>query len=223
MNIGQDDHGYVYCEDVDFYTGPTDYKGVPPSSYEFIADGVESYQEMIDMALSEQGEDIAREECYEAFHASKKEWKNGVSAKEKREIHEVWLEEKLKALDSSICIVDHAKKKATEEKIEAFLKEYKEGLDTLKSEISALEKVLADKIAVYESQRQPLQKLERDLEQILVPQKTRQTILQLIDEEKKFNSYSCMCKVCTAGHTHSVQSISDSDGTCSSGPRPIGQ
>jgi len=223
MGIGQDDYGYVYCDDVDFYTGPADYKGVPPSSYEFIADGVESYQEMIDMALSEQGEDIAREECYEAFHASKKEWRNGVSAKEKREIHEVWLEEKLKALDSAICIVDQTKKKVTEEKIEAFLKEYKESLDTLKTEISALEKVLAEKIAVYESQRQPLQKLERDLEQILVPQKTRQTILQLIDEEKKFNSYSCMCKACMAGHTHSAPYIADSGDTCASGPTPIEQ
>jgi len=223
LSIRQDGDGYVYCEEADFYTGPEDYEGLPPSSYEFIADGVESYHDMIDMARDEQGEDAAREECMDAFNATKGEWEIGVSDKEKREIHEVWLEEKLKALDSAICIVDHAKKTATEEKIDEFLKEHKEEMDRLKGEITALEKLLADKISMYESKRQPLQRLERDLEQILVPQKTRQKLLELIDEEKKFNSYSCMCRACMGGDTHTAPCIDDSDYTCSTGAVSIEQ
>ena len=186
LSIQQDEDGIVYCDDAGFYPDKEEYEGCPPSSYEFIADGVESYHEMIDMARDEQGEEAACSECYEAFNSAKYEWKVGVSEREKQEIHTVWLENKLKELDSAICVVDQTKKAALEENIDSYLKEHKAELEQLKLEIAAIERVLADKIAIYEAKRQPLQRLESELDTVLVPDKTRQRILKLVDEEKNF-------------------------------------
>lgn len=179
-----DTDGRIQCDDANFYTRAEDYEECPPSSYEFIADTVGSYHELIDMAHSDVGAEGARDECHEALQNAIREWRD-VPAHEKRAMHAQWLREKLRVLDSSICIMDQTKKRTIEESIELYLKDHSAELNRMKHEIIELEKILAEKMAAYEEKRRPLLELEHEMEKVLIPQRTRQRLLSAIEEERR--------------------------------------
>ena len=123
ISIDQDENGFVYCHDADFETGPEDYDGCPPCSYDTIYEGVEAYHSEIDWARDEQGLDAARAQAWEAFAEAKGQWRR-TSAEEQWKIHGEWMAQKraeIKALEERLARkrAEHAELRAPLTKLEA--------------------------------------------------------------------------------------------------------
>jgi len=178
ISIDQDENGFVYCHDADFKTGPEDYEGYPPCSYDTIYEGVEEHHREIDWARDEQGLDAARAQAWEAFAEAKGRWDNLDDA-EKWKIHGEWMAQKRAEIKS--CVVDKEARKAKNKEIKAF----NHGpVVKLEDEIKALEKRLARKRAEHTELRAPLTKLEAEYARITHPDRDKKALQELVDVEK---------------------------------------
>jgi len=178
ISIDQDEDGFVYCHDADFETGPDDYEGCPPCSYDMIYEGVEAHHSEIDWARDEQGVDSAREQAWEAFAYAKGRW-NSMDDEEQWKIHGEWMAEKRAEIKA--CVVDKDARKAKNKEIKAF----DHGpVVKLEDEIKALEERLARKRAEHAELRAPLTKLEEEYFIITHPDRYKKELQELVDLEK---------------------------------------
>ena len=178
ISIDQDEEGFVYCPDADFETGPDDYEGYPPCSYDTIYEGVEEHHREIDWARDEQGLDAARAQAWEAFAEAKGNW-NRLSDAEQWKIHSEWMAQKRAEIKE--CVVDKEARKAKNKELKAF----DHGpVVKLEDEIKALEAQLARKRLDHAELRAPLTKLEAEYAEITQPDRTKQELQELVDLEK---------------------------------------
>lgn len=178
ISIDQDENGFVYCHDADFETGPEDYEGYPPCSYETIYEGVESRRRDIDGARDEIGVDAAREQAWEAFADAKGRW-DDLSDEAQWKIHGEWMAQKRDEIKE--CVVDKEARKAKNKEIKAF---NHAPVVKLEDEIKALEERLAKKRAEHQELRAPLTKLEAEYAEITQPDRDKQALQELVDLEK---------------------------------------
>ena len=178
LSIGQDENGYVYCNDADFETGPEDYEDYPPCSYDTIYEGVEEHHSEIDWARDEQGLDAARAQAWEAFGEAKGNW-DCLSDEEQWKIHGEWMAQKRNEITS--CVVDKEARKAKNKEIAAF---NHAPVVKLEDEIKALEEQLAQKRRKHAELRAPLTKLEAEYDSITQPDRTKKELQELVDLEK---------------------------------------
>ena len=178
ISIDQDENGFVCCGDADFETGPEDYEGYPPCSYDMIYEGVEEYHRDIDSARDEFGLEAAREQAWEAFAAAKRRWR-GMNHDERWKIHGEWMVEKRAEIKA--CVVDKEARKAKNKEIKAF---NHAPVVKLEDEIKALEERLARKRAEHAELRAPLTKLEAEYADITQPDRDKQALQELVDIEK---------------------------------------
>jgi hypothetical protein len=178
ISIDQDENGFVYCHDADFETGPDDYKGFPPCSYDMIYEGVEEHHRDIDMARDEIGVNAAREQAWEALAHAKDVW-FFLGDAEKWKIHGEWMAEKRAEIKA--CVVDKEARKAKNKELKAF----DHGpVVKLEDEIKALEERLAKKRLEHTELRAPLTKLEAEYAQITQPDRDKKELQELVDLEK---------------------------------------
>ena len=178
ISIDQDENGFVCCHDADFETGPEDYKGYPPCSYDTIYEGVEAHHRDIDGARDEIGLDAAREQAWEAFGYAKKRW-DCLDDAEQWKIHGEWMAEKRAEIKG--CVVDKEARKAKNKEIANF---NHAPVVKLEDEIKALEAQLARKRAEHAELRAPLTKLEAEYAEITQPDRTKKEIQELVELEK---------------------------------------
>ena len=178
ISIDQDENGFVYCHDADFETGPEEYEGYPPCSYDMIYEGVESRRRDIDMARDEIGVDAAREQAWEAFAYAKGDW-NSLDEDEQWKIHGEWMAQKRTEIKE--CVVDKEARKANNKEIAAF---NHAPVVKLEDEIKALEERLAKKRTEHAELRAPLTKLEAEYAEITQPDRTKKELQELVDLEK---------------------------------------
>ena len=178
ISIDQDENGFVYCHDADFETGPEEYEGYPPCSYDMIYEGVESRRRDIDMARDEIGVDAAREQAWEAFAYAKGDW-NSLDEDEQWKIHGEWMAQKRTEIKE--CVVDKEARKAKNKEIAAF---NHAPVVKLEDEIKALEERLAKKRTEHAELRAPLTKLEAEYAEITQPDRTKKELQELVDLEK---------------------------------------
>lgn len=178
ISIDQDENGFVCCGDADFETGPAEYEGYPPCSYDTIYEGVEEHHREIDWARDEQGLDAARAQAWEAFAEAKGRWDNLDDA-EKWKIHGEWMAEKRAEIKA--CVVDKEARKAKNKELKAF----DHGpVVNLEDEIKALEERLAKKRLEHTELRAPLTKLEAEYARITHPDRYKKELQELVDLEK---------------------------------------
>jgi len=178
ISIDQDENGFVCCHDADFETGPDDYDGYPPCSYDMIYDGVEARRRDIDMARDEIGVDAAREQAWEAFAYAKGDW-GSLDDAEQWKIHGEWMAEKRAEIKG--CVVDKDARKEKNKEISNF----NHGpVVKLEDEIKALEERLARKRAEHTELRAPLTKLEAEYAIITHPDRYKKELQELVDLEK---------------------------------------
>jgi len=178
ISIDQDENGFVYCHDADFETGPDDYNGYPPCSYDTIYEGVEAHHRDIDGARDEIGLDAAREQAWEAFGYAKRCW-DRLDDAEQWKIHGEWMAEKRKEIKE--CVVDKEARKAKNKEIAAF---NHAPVVKLEDEIKALEERLARKRTEHQALRAPLTKLEAEYAEITQPDRTKKELQELVELEK---------------------------------------
>jgi hypothetical protein len=178
ISIDQDENGFVCCGDADFETGPEDYEGYPPCSYDMIYEGVESRRRDIDMARDEIGVDAAREQAWEAFAYAKGDWGN-LDEDEQWKIHGEWMAQKRAEIKE--CVVDKEARKAKNKEIAAF---NHVPVVKLEDEIKALEERLTKKRLEHTELRAPLTKLEAEYAEITQPDRTKKELQELVDLEK---------------------------------------
>ena len=178
ISIDQDENGFVYCHDADFETGPGEYEGYPPCSYDMIYEGVEEHHREIDWARDEQGLDAARAQAWEAFGCAKGRWDNLDDA-EQWKIHGEWMAQKRAEIKA--CVVDKEARKAKNKEIANF---NHAPVVKLEDEIKALEERLAQKRAEHTELRAPLTKLEAEYAEITQPDRTKKELQELVDLEK---------------------------------------
>jgi len=182
ISIDQDENGFVYCRDADFETGPEDYDGYPPCSYDIIYEGVEDHHSEIDWARDEQGLDSARVQAWEAFSEAKGRW-HRLSDEEQWKIHGEWMAQKRAEIKA--CVVDKEARKAKNKEIA----EFNHGpVVKLEDEIKALEAQLARKRAEHAELRAPLTQLEAEYAQITQPDRDKKELQELVDLEKEWAS-----------------------------------
>lgn len=178
ISISQDENGFVCCHDADFETGPEDYEGYPPCSYDMIYEGVEEHHSEIDWARDEQGLDSARVQAWEAFAAAKGSW-DRLDDAEQWKIHGEWMAQKRAEIKA--CVVDKEARKAKNKELKAF----NHGpVVKLEDEIKALEAQLARKRAEHTELRAPLTKLEAEYAEITQPDRDKKELQELVDVEK---------------------------------------
>ena len=178
ISIDQDENGFVYCHEADFETGPDDYEGYPPCSYDAIYEGVEEHHSEIDWARDEQGLDAARAQAWEAFAEAKGRWRR-MSDEEKWKIHGEWMADKRAEIKA--CVVDKEARKAKNNELKAF----EHGpVVKLEDEIKALEAQLARVRAKHAEMRAPLTKLEADYALITQPDRDKKALQELVEVEK---------------------------------------
>jgi hypothetical protein len=178
ISIDQDENGFVYCDDAGFETGPEDYEGYPPCSYDMICDGVEAHHRQIDWARDEQGLDAAHEQAWEAFADAKGRW-DELSVEEQWKIHGEWMAEKRTEIKA--CVVDKEARKAKNKELKAF----DHGpVVKLEDEIKALEERLTRKRCEHAELRAPLTKLEAEYAEITQPDRVKKALQELVDLEK---------------------------------------
>jgi hypothetical protein len=180
ISIDQDENGFVYCHDADFETGPDDYDGYPPCSYDTIYEGVESHRSEIDGARDEQGLDAAREQAWEAFGYAKRSW-DRLSDEQQWKIHGEWMAEKRAEIKA--CVVDKEARKAKNKELKAFVHG---PVVKLEDEIKMLEAQLTRKRAEHTELRAPLTKLEAEYAIITHPDRYKKELQELVDIEKEW-------------------------------------
>ena len=180
ISIDQDENGFVYCHDAGFETGPEDYDGYPPCSYDMIYEGVEESRRDIDMARDEIGVHAANEQCWEAFIYAKRRWDNLDDA-EQWKIHGEWMAQK--RTDIKECVVDKEARKAKNKEISNF---NHAPVVKLEDEIKALETRLAKKRLEHAELRAPLTKLEAEYAEITQPDRDKKELQELVDMEKSW-------------------------------------
>jgi hypothetical protein len=178
ISIDQDENGFVYCHDADFETGPEEYEGYPPCSYDVIYEGVEEHHREIDWARDEQGVDSARVQAWEAFAEAKGRWDNLDDA-EQWKIHGEWMARKRAEIKE--CVVDKEARKAKNKEIAAF---NHAPVVKLEDEIKMLEAQLIRKRTEHAELRAPLTKLEAEYIDITQPDRTKKELQELVDLEK---------------------------------------
>jgi hypothetical protein len=178
ISIDQNENGFVYCHDADFETGPDNYEGYPPCSYDMIYEGVEAHHSEIDWARDEQGVDSAREQAWEAFAYAKGRW-DRLSDEEQWKIHGEWMAQKRKEIKE--CVVDKEARKAKNKEIAAF---NHAPVVKLEDEIKALEEKLAQKRQEHFKLRTPLTKLEAEYAEITYPDRIKKELQELVELEK---------------------------------------
>jgi hypothetical protein len=178
ISIDQDENGFVCCGDADFETGPEEYEGYPPCSYETIYEGVEEHHREIDWARDEQGLDAARARAWEAFAEAKGRWDNMDDA-DKWKIHGEWMDQKRAEIKA--CVVDKEARKAKNKEIAVF---NHTPVVKLEDEIKALEEQLSKKRLEHAELRAPLTKLEAEYADITQPDRDKQALQELVDIEK---------------------------------------
>lgn len=178
ISIDQDEDGFVYCHDADFETGPEQYEGYPPCSYDMIYEAVEAHRSEIDWARDEQGVDSAREQAWEAFGYAKGRW-DRLDDAEQWKIHGEWMAEKRKEIKG--CVVDKEARKAKNKEISNF---NHAPVVKLEDEIKALEERLARKRAEHQELRAPLTKLEAEYAAITQPDRDKKALQELVELEK---------------------------------------
>ena len=178
ISLDQDENGFVYCHDADFETGPEDYEGYPPCSYDMIYEGVEAHHREIDGARDEIGREAAREQAWEAFGYAKRRW-DRLDDAEQWKIHGEWMAEKRAELRA--CVVDTEARKEKNKEIAAF---DHEPVVKLEDEIKALEEQLARKRAEHTELRAPLTKLEAEYAKITQPDRDKKALQELVDAER---------------------------------------
>jgi hypothetical protein len=181
INIYQDANGYVRCDDADFKTGPDDYEGYPPCSYDLIYEGVEESHSEIDMARDEGSLHDARARAWEAFEDAKCGW-DRLTEEEQWEIHGVWMANKRQEVKE--LVVDSNARKAKAEEIEKFNTKYGPRLKKLGGDIMWLEDLLVKKRAKLAEAREPLDTLEAEYAAIVRPDVMKREIQRLVHEEK---------------------------------------
>jgi hypothetical protein len=182
ISIDQDSDGFVFCNDADFETGPEDYEGYPPCSYDTIYEGVEARHSEIDWARDEQGLDAARVQAWEAFADAKGRW-NNLSDEEQWKIHGEWMAQKRAEIKE--CVVDKEARKAKNKELKAF----DHGpVVKLEDEIKALERKLDDKRAEHAKLRAPLTQLEAEYAKITQPDRDKKELQELVNLEKVWAS-----------------------------------
>lgn len=182
ISIDQDENGFVSCGDADFETGPEDYEGYPPCSYDMIYEGVESQRREIDMARDEIGLEAARAQAWEAFGSAKGRWDN-LHEDAKLNIHNEYAKDLKKQIRE--CKVDRKREKDKRDQITFFEKRFGQELDKLGKDIAELEAKLEERRAAYKKVREPLEILEGELAVITAPtrwKKELQKRLELEDE-----------------------------------------
>lgn len=180
ISIDQDENGFVYCHDADFETGPDEYEGYPPCSYDMIYEGVEAHRSEIDWARDEQGVDSARSQAWEAFADAKGRW-DDLSDEAQWKIHGEWMAQKRAEIKA--CVVDKEARKAKNKEIAAF----DHGpVVKLEDEIKALEAQLARKRMQHAELRAPLTKLEAEYAAITQPDRFKKELQELVDLEKEW-------------------------------------
>ena len=168
----------MYCHDADFETGPEDYEGCPPCSYDMIYEGVEEHHREIVWARDEQGVDSARAQAWEAFADAKGSWYH-LDEEEQWKIHGEWMAQKRKEIKG--CVVDKEARKAKNKEIAAF----DHGpVVKLEDEIKALEEKLAKKRLEHQELRAPLTKLEEEYAEITQPDRIKKELQELVELEK---------------------------------------
>lgn len=178
ISIDQDENGFVYCSDADFETGPDDYDGYPPCSYDMIYEVVEEHRREIDMARDEGSVDAAREQAWEAFGYAKRRW-DRLDDAEQWKIHGEWMAQKRAEIKE--CVVDKEARKAKNKEISNF---NHAPVVKLEDEIKALEERLAKKRTEHAELRAPLTKLEAEYAEITHPDRVKKEIQNLVDLEK---------------------------------------
>lgn len=178
ISIGQDENGFVYCEDADFETGPEDYEDYPPCSYDMIYEGVEARRRDIDMARDEIGVDAAREQAWEAFAYATGDWES-LDDEEQWKIHCEWMARKRAEIKA--CVVDKEARKAKNNELKAF---DHGAVVKLEDEIKALEVQLAEKRAEHAELRAPLTQLEAEYAEITQPDRDKKALQELVELEK---------------------------------------
>ena len=178
ISIDQDENGFVYCHDADFETGPEDYDGYPPCSYDMIYEVVEEHRREIDGARDENGLEAAREQAWEAFGYAKRRW-DRLDDAEQWKIHGEWMAQKRAEIKE--CVVDKEARKAKNKEIEAF---NHAPVVKLEDEIKALEERLARKRAEHAELRAPLTKLEAEYADITQPNRDKKALQEIVDLEK---------------------------------------
>ena len=178
ISIGQDENGFVYCDDAGFETGPEDYEGYPPCSYDMICEAVGESRREIDGARDEIGIDAAREQAWEAFGYAKRRW-DRLGDEEQWKIHGEWMAEKRSEIKA--CVVDKDARKAKNKELKAF---DHAPVVKLEDEIKMLEAQLIRKRAEHMELRAPLTKLEAEYAQITQPDRDKKELQELVDIEK---------------------------------------
>lgn len=180
ISIDQDENGFVCCHDADFKTGPDDYDGYPPCSYDTIYESVGESRREIDGARDEIGLDAAREQAWEAFVYAKRRW-DCLDDAEQWRIHGEWMAQKRAEIKA--CVVDKEARKAKNKEIVAF----DHGpVVKLEDEIKVLEAQLVRKRAEHADLRAPLTKLEAEYAEITQADRDKKALQELIDIEKEW-------------------------------------
>mgnify|MGYP006268810851 CR=1 FL=1 len=185
LSIDQSAEGHVFCSEADFKTGPDDYEGYPPHSFQTIAEGVESFHSEIDFARDEMGLDAARAQCWEAFADAKRMYRR-LSDEEKLELHRSYVKDLRDELKT--CVVDRKRQKDKEALIEFFNVQYGPALGKLEADIARLENELAKKRKEYNEKREPLTALESELAAITAPALRKKEIQALIKQETDWSA-----------------------------------
>ena len=180
ISIDQDENGFVRCGDADFETGPEDYGGYPPCSYDMIYEGMEVYRGEIDMARDEGSVYAANEQCWEAFGYTKRRW-DRLDEEAQWNIHCEWMAQKRAEIKE--CVVDKEARKAKNEELEAF---DHSPVVKLEDEIKALEERLARKRTEHAKLRAPLTKLEAEYAEITQPDRDKKALQAIVDLEKEW-------------------------------------
>lgn len=181
ISIDQDEDGFVFCSEADFETGIDDYTGFPPSSYEYIRDGVEQAHSEIDWMRDEMGLDSAKTRCWEAFADAKSSYTH-LEESEKDKLHKEYIKD-LKAR-IKLCKVDVKIKKEKEREIEFFLKNRGAEIEALENEVKEIEARLAKKRAELDKVKDPLVTLEDDLARIMAPAREKDHLKNLLKCEE---------------------------------------
>ena len=181
ISIDQNENGFVRCRDADFETGPEDYRGYPPCSYDAIYEGVEVYHGAIDMARDDGSVYAANEQCWEAFGYAKRHW-DRLDEEEQWRIHGEWMARKRAEIKE--CVVDTEARTAKAVEIEKFNTKYGPRLEKLGGDIMWLEDLLVKKRAKLAEAREPLDALEAEYAEITQPDRDKKALQAIVDLEK---------------------------------------
>ena len=181
IHIGQDDNGYVHCDDANFETCDDDYDGFPPSSYDFICNYMDdNHHSEIDMARDEGSVELAHEYCSDAFSSAKSAYCR-LDEDEKVKMHESWLEKTREEIDG--CVVDTVAETDTLKEIEDYKKEYSKQIEIMEKKLKDLELELIHL-------KTPLLNLNTKLNNIQRPAVTKAQLEAFIEKELEIFVYS---------------------------------